>query len=102
MPSKLSDVTIGKILYLRAVDYDKSEIASELGIHRKTVTRHLRDLQREAELSENGEVVVIRYLFKALYGGDPKTVPELLVSAVLHDLDDTAGGFERLLEDRET
>lgn len=99
MPPKLSDRTRGEILYLRAIDYDKSEIAAELGISRNTVRRHLDDIRAEAEETQHGEAVIIRYLFESLYEGDPKTVPELLIHALLHDLAGSVMEVDRLLED---
>ena len=49
MPEELPDDTKEEILRLSAFDYDKTEIADELGINRNTVRRHLRRFRERFE-----------------------------------------------------
>lgn len=58
MPAKIDEGTRGKIVQLRALDYDKQEIAQRLGVSRNTVSRHLQQVQREAENGDEDSVVL--------------------------------------------
>jgi predicted transcriptional regulator len=62
MPAKISQDARSEIVKLRALDYDKTQIAEEVGITRQTVSNHLQDIRKEAESEDNPERVLQRYI----------------------------------------
>lgn len=69
MPAKLDKETRGQIVRLRALDYDKQEIAEELGISRNTVSRHLEEIQEEAQEAEDPDAVVLDAILAGMIAG---------------------------------
>lgn len=68
MPAKLDDRKKGEIVKMRALDYDKQEIADELGISRHTVRRHLQEVQHEAERTDEADAVVLGAVMAGILG----------------------------------
>jgi len=52
MPAEIDKGTRQEIVYLRALDYDKQEIAEEVGVSRNTVRKHLQGVREEVEQSD--------------------------------------------------
>lgn len=63
MPAQISDEDRRQIVRLRALDYDKQEIAEKVGVSRNTVRRHLEDIRNEVENSESPEMKLADFLF---------------------------------------
>lgn len=61
MPDKIPDYKVGRMVVLRALDYDKKDIARRLGVNRDTVRNHLYSVRQEAMDSENPADVVLGY-----------------------------------------
>jgi len=78
MPAKISDETRGKIVQMRALDYTKQEIADELNISRNTVSKHLKEVQNEAEESDDPESVVFGALLAGIGFGAGIAIAEQL------------------------
>lgn len=69
MPAKIDKETRGQIVRLRALDYDKQDIAEELGISRNTVSRHLEEIQEEAQKAEDPDAVILDALLAGMIAG---------------------------------
>lgn len=65
MPAQISNEVRRKIVRMRALDYDKQEIADQLGISRNTVRRHLNDVRNEVESSDAPDMKLADILFDA-------------------------------------
>lgn len=85
MPSQLDEDIRAEIVRLRALDYDKTEIAEELGISRNTVTRQLQQVREEAEEAENPETVVVELIAGAALGAAAGIALAKLIESVQED-----------------
>lgn len=56
MPPQVDDDVRREIAFLRALDYDKQEIAEQVDLSRNTVRKHLTDLREEIESSDAPKV----------------------------------------------
>ena len=91
MPAKLDDRTKGEIVKMRALDYDKQEIADELGISRHTVRRHLQELQREAEQTDDADAVVLGAVMAGILGASAGVALGQGVKALAEGLTEATG-----------
>lgn len=67
---------------MRALDYDKQEIAEEVGVSRNTVRRHLNEVREHVEESDASKLRLATIILK---GSDaPSYISEQIV-AVLND-----------------
>lgn len=90
MPAKLDERTKGEIVKMRALDYDKQQIADELGISRHTVRRHLQEVQREAERTDDAEAVVLGAVMAGILGAGAGFALGQGVKALAEGLTDVA------------
>jgi len=88
MPAKLDDEIRGEIVRLRALDYDKQEIAEELGVSRNTVSRHLQEVREEAEESGDSNSVVLEAIGAAALGAGA----EIALAKLIENLNEEGNG----------
>lgn len=101
MPAKLDDRKKGEIVTMRALDYEKQEIADELGISRHTVRRHLQEVQREAERTDDADAVVLGAVMAGILGAGAGIALGKGVKALAERLTEATGdenGGERIVE----
>lgn len=58
MPGEIDEGLKGQMVAMRALDYDKKQIAEELDVAPRTVSRHLSEIREEAE-QEGDEVAKV-------------------------------------------
>lgn len=63
---------------MRGLNYDIEEIASELGVSRNTVTRHLKELREAAESTGETERIVVKTLMEGII--QEKSAEELMIA----------------------
>lgn len=96
MPAKLDKETRGKIVRLRALDYNKQEIAEELDISRNTVSRHLQEIQEEAQEADDPDAVVLDAVLAGMIAGGVGYV----AAKILKGLKDEGANVEDIDEER--
>lgn len=59
MGAKIEGDKISRIVTMRALDYEKQEIADEVGVSRNTVRNHLNRIREFAEREDKDEATVV-------------------------------------------
>jgi predicted DNA-binding protein YlxM (UPF0122 family) len=62
MPARIGQDTRSEIVKLRALDYNKKQIAEEVDVSRQTVSNHLEEIRKEAESRDDAEKVLQKYI----------------------------------------
>lgn len=88
MPAKLDKETRGEIVRLRALDYDKQEIANRLDVSRNTVSRHLQDVQQEARESEDPDAVLLNTIAAGIFGASIGYAAAKILKGALEEIDE--------------
>lgn len=85
MPRKVDQETRQEIVYMRALDYDKQEIAEKVGVSRNTVRKHLNEVRKDVEESDASKLRLATIILEA--SDAPSYISEQIV-AVLTDAED--------------
>ena len=85
MSPQLDEEVTGQIVRLRALDYNKGEIADELNISRNTVSRHLEQVQQKAEAASDSDAVALEAFLKGMVAGGAGFAVAKIVQALNED-----------------
>lgn len=82
MPRGIDKDTRREIVYLRALDYDKQEIAEKVGVSRNTVRKHLNEVREDVEGSDAAKTRLATIIL------DEQQIPAYAVEQSAATLDD--------------